>query len=469
MNLRQEVKEFAVKHELLTGGDRVLVAVSGGPDSVALLHVLNDLREELGIQLEIAHVEHGIRGEEAREDLRFVAKMAERLGLPFHLKEVSIAEIRSAAGKGNLEQLARDERYGFFAEVARQRKIDKVATAHTADDQAETVLMRFLRGSGMRGLSGMSARRSLESRNHDVSLIRPLLGVSKAAVLEFLTRKQIDYRIDRTNRDTQLLRNWIRFDLLPQLTERVDLQLGSRLVHDAELMRDEDEFLESLARQELQRIRALNGINRQLFLTLSKAMQRRVLRLWIEEARGHLRGIDFAHVEEFVKFIADGRPQGRVGIPGGWELLKEYEILRLPKHSRSKKPVCYGYPMPIGTELNIPEAAMTIRSEPMAPPLLSLPQDLMQAVFDAAALPASVIVRNFRHGDRFKPLGMTGHKKVKDLFIEKKVPLSMRAVWPLLSTGEEILWIPGYGRSEVGRICAETSAILRLTAVSVNY
>src|SRR5919109_2293741 len=292
MNLQQEVQEFIARHKLLVAEDRVLVAVSGGPDSVALLHILYDLREELGLELEVAHVEHGIRGEEAKQDAWFVANMASRLALPFYLKEVNLPRIRLAAGKGNLEQLAREERYRFLAEVARQRKISKVATGHTADDQAETVVMRFLRGSGVRGLGGISPQRPLTAGNHDLLLIRPLLGTSKAEVLEFLNQKQIDYCIDRTNLDSKLLRNWIRFDLLPQLTERFDQHLASRLARDAELMRDEDALLEHLALQELQRIRGFKGINRKLFLMLSKAMQRRVLRLWIEETRGDLRGID---------------------------------------------------------------------------------------------------------------------------------------------------------------------------------
>jgi tRNA(Ile)-lysidine synthase len=468
MDMLSKVAEFGRRHKLLSSGDRILIAVSGGPDSVALLQLLYDLHEEFSLHLEVAHMEHGMRGEEAREDARFVAALAEKFNLPFHLREVSVPQIRSAMGRGNLEQLARDERYGFFAEVAGQRKINKIATGHTEDDQAETVLMRFFRGFGRRGLGGMSPLRPLVNRNDDLLLIRPLLGVSKAEILEFFNQRRIDYRIDRTNRDTTLLRNWLRFELLPQLWQRVDHRLAPRLAQDAEVMRDEDEFLGSLGRQELERIRAVKGINRTAFLSLRKAMQRRVLRLWIEEARGHLREIDFAHIEDFLKFIADRTPQGRVAIPAGWELLKEYDLLRLQRYSRSRKAICYSYHLPIDASLNILEAGMTIRSERFAPPLARLPDKLMEAVFDAAVLAEPLMVRNFRRGDRFIPLGMAGHKKVKDLFIEKKVPLSVRAVLPLLSIGDEILWIPGYGRSEIGKVHSQTSSILRLIAVSVK-
>lgn len=155
MTLQDKVKRTIEKYQMTMPGDYLLVAVSGGPDSVALLHLLYDLRRELELHLEVAHLEHGIRGSEAREDARFVAELAEKLGLPFHLKEVDLHQIKSAAGKGNMEALGRAERYRFFTAVSRERKLDKIATAHSQDDQAETVLMWLLRGSGLRGLGGM--------------------------------------------------------------------------------------------------------------------------------------------------------------------------------------------------------------------------------------------------------------------------------------------------------------------------
>ena len=178
--LRSWIRDFAVKHELWLHGDRILVAVSGGPDSVALLHLLYELREEFQLHLEVAHLQHGIRGEEAKEDARFVAELAAKLGLPFHLKEVNLHQIKSAAGKGNLEALARAERYRFFAAVARERNLNRIATAHTLDDQAETVLMWLLRGSGLKGLGGMLPTHQLNGTNIDtatndtITLAKPL-------------------------------------------------------------------------------------------------------------------------------------------------------------------------------------------------------------------------------------------------------------------------------------------------------
>ena len=197
MSIKEKVEATIQRYALISPGDRVLVAVSGGPDSVALLHLLCDLRDELELHLEVAHLQHGIRGAEAREDARFVAALAAKLGLPFHLKEINLRQIRSAAGKGNLEALARVERYRFFAAIARERKLGKIATAHTQDDQAETVLMWFLRGSGLKGLGGMPRSHELDGADigsaSGLVVIRPLLEVSRAEIEEYLNEKDLTF------------------------------------------------------------------------------------------------------------------------------------------------------------------------------------------------------------------------------------------------------------------------------------
>jgi len=470
MTIHLKVREFFRKYDTLSQGDRVLVAVSGGPDSVGLLHLLHGLREEFHLQLEVAHLEHGIRGEEAREDARFVAELVAKLKLPFHLKEVAMLRIRSDAGKGNLEALAREERYRFFAEVMRERKLDKVATAHTRNDQAETVLMWLLRGTGMKGLGGMAPlhqlRVSAGNSTDSIMIIRPLLDVSKAEVLRYLDDQKFAYRIDRTNQDTTLLRNWIRRELLPLIQQRVGEDVPARLSHEAELLRDEDRYLDELAIRSLDAIRDANGLNRSALLREATALQRRILRLWIAHTRSHLRGLEFIHIEELRRLIEHGPPQARLSIPGGWELVREYETLRLEKQTRGLRRVCYNYNFEAGVTLRIPEASYELRSEMLSPSSFRVPGDLMAAVFDAACLSGPLTVRNFRRGDRFQPLGMGGHKKVKELLIEKKVPLSIRSRLPILVMGTEVLWVPGYARSEIARVSESTAAVLQVKAIT---
>ncbi|MGH7798773.1 MAG: tRNA lysidine(34) synthetase TilS [Candidatus Binatia bacterium] len=445
----------------------MLVAVSGGPDSVALLHVLNDVRDEFRLELGVAHLQHGMRGGEAKEDARFVEQLAEKLEIPFHLKEINLAQMKSSAGKGNLEALARAERYRFFAEVVRERGLGKVATAHTQDDQAETVLMWFLRGAGVKGLGGMAPRHQFDIGGGDstvLTVIRPFLEVSKAEVLQYLAERRLSFRVDRSNLDTALLRNWIRLELLPLIGRRAGTRVAARLSQQAELCREEDALLDDLARRRYGSMLDAGGLARRVFLAEPRALQRRVLRLWIERTRGHLRGLEFVHIEEILRLILEGTPQRRASIPGGWELVREYDTLKLVKRFRTAHRVCYNYRLEIGRVLAIPEAGLELHSERVSAPPRRLPDDLMEAVFDVATVTEPLSVRNFRRGDRFQPLGMSGHKKVKDLFIEKRVPLSVRAHWPILASGDEVLWIPRYGRSAAGRVSKKTTSILHLKA-----
>jgi tRNA(Ile)-lysidine synthase len=469
MGLSENFRKAIRRSTLIVKGDRILVAVSGGPDSVALLHLLSELAPAFELHLEVAHLQHGIRGEEARADARFVGDLARQLKLPFHLKDIDLPQMRTKAGRGNLEALAREERYRFLASVARQRRLSKVAVAHTLDDQAETFLMRLFRGGGRRGLGGMAPSRvhgfAGDDGSYDVVIIRPLLEMPKSEILNFLHAKGFSYRFDRTNQDTRLLRNWIRLDLLPQLVHRIDANLVERLCRQAAIFNEESLLLEGLARAALARCRTPGGVSRKLFLQQGKVLQRLILRRWIEETRGHLRGVDSDHIESLLRLIREGPPQGRLALPGGWELVREYEKIKVERTFLNPRRVCYSYELLIGEHLEIPEAGFTIYSDRVPSTGADLPASLMEAVFDVAALSAPVTFRNFRRGDRFRPLGMEGHKKLKELFIDKKVPLSVRASLPLLTMGGEVLWIPGYGRSEAAKIGPQTRTVLRLKAI----
>ena len=461
MALAQKVAETIRKHDMLASGDGVLAAVSGGPDSVALLHALSTLKAELNLRLEVAHVEHGIRGEESRADASFVAARADRLGLPFHLKELRLRAVKAQRGKGNLEALAREERYRFFTETARLRGLKKIATGHTLDDQAETLLMRLFRGSGR---SGMGAMAPVAPRG-EATLIRPLIETSREEVEAYLAEAHLDYRIDDTNGDPTLLRNWMRLEMLPRLKEKIDPQIAARLARLAEIVRGEDEVLDRLASEALPRMLTCRQLHRAPLLAEPKALQRRIIRLWLRDELGSLKRIGFDHIESILELAANGQPQGRVVIPAACEVVRRYEILAIEPRRRSAE-AAYSFTLTAGGELFIPEAGITMSTVVEKAP--RLPQNPFEAVFDLAALPSILTVRNFRPGDRFRPFGMAGHKKLKDLFIEKKLPLLLRRTVPLLVAGEEILWIAGYGRSGAAAVTPETSAVLRVIAAPVQ-
>jgi tRNA(Ile)-lysidine synthase len=329
--------------------------------------------------------------------------------------------------------------------------------------------MWLLRGAGLKGLGGMAPTQAVnlagaESSN-GLTIIRPFLDVTKEESLRFLDERGLEYRLDRSNEDTAYQRNWIRFELLPRLKERIDRGVPSRLAQMAEVLRDEETLLNMLAQRKLEELGDNSGLRRDGFLRQPKAMQRRLLRLWIAQARGHLHGLDFDHIEMLLRLISTGPPQGRLSIPGGLELTREYETLRLVKAARESRPRCYEYPMVLDGVLAVREAGMMIDCRRISSPLAELPKDHWEAVFDCAALTEPLVVRNFRRGDRFRPLGMAGHKKVKDLFIEKKAPLPARALLPLLVMGAEVLWLPGFGRSEIGRVGPGAKDILRIRVI----
>jgi tRNA(Ile)-lysidine synthase len=467
MTVVEKLRAANRKYALFASGDALLVAVSGGPDSVALLRALYDIRGELDLRLEVAHVQHGIRGEEAVEDARFVGRLAAELRLPFHLQEVDLPQIKSTAGRGNLEALGREARYDFFFAVARNRSIRKIATAHTRDDQAETLVMRLLRGSGRTGLAGIPPISSFRSAADAApfTVVRPLIECSKAELMEFLTASGSAYRWDRTNDDPDFLRNWIRLRLLPELRRKTDEQLSARLARQAEILRDEDDLLDSMAEEALQNCRTDEVLRRQLLRSQRKPIRRRVLRLWLKEQRGHLRGVDLEHIEEFLRLIEHGPAHARLSVPGGWELINEYDTVSLKRRAAESKQLAYCYSLEVGRKLIVREAGVSIESEQLDYPLATRPASLWQAVFDSGELGGALTVRNFRRGDRFRPLGMAGHKKLKDLFIEKKVPLSLRGSLPVVCGCGQVLWIPGYGRSDLAKVGPRTRTILRLNAL----
>jgi tRNA(Ile)-lysidine synthase len=461
------------QQNLLSRGERLLLGVSGGPDSVCLLLILHDLQKDYDLHLEVAHLQHGIRGEEAADDARFVGALAEQLGLIFHLREINLPELRRRAGKGNLEALAREQRYKFFAEIAQRRGLTKIATAHTEDDQAETMLMWLLRGAGRKGLGGMSpvhafndSRRGLDQG--EAQIIRPFLKVSKSEILNYLHERQIAYRVDSTNDDGKLLRNWIRLELLPQLRLRIDGRVSARLAEQAAMLRGEQAVLEQVAYSALENCRRNDGLDRVQLLQQPVALQRLIFRYWIERLRGDLRGIDFVHVEALRRVAATGPSQARIAIPGGWELRREYDLLYLSKAQRGLKPICYCRSLTIGQTLQIPEANVELVSETLAAPVRAADVDMTQACFDLQALPEPLLVRNFRRGDRFEPLGMSGQKKLKDLFIDRKVALSERSILPLLVGGDKVIWIPGHGRSRSALVGPNSRAIMRIKVIPLG-
>lgn len=318
--LHERVRQAIHANRLLERGDRVLIGVSGGPDSVALLHLLVGLKDDLRLRLAVAHVDHQLRPD-SQDDAKFVAGLARRCGLPAAIVRRDVRRESEARGL-SLEDRARRVRYAAFQEIATEQAATRLALAHTADDQAETVLMRLLRGAGLTGLAGIPMTRSLG----DVTIIRPLLGVWREEVLGYLRRHRLSCRQDPTNQDPRFLRNRIRHELLPLLEREYNPQLKLLLNQLAEQCRTDAGFLSEAAQRYWKRlVKSQNGhlaIRQERFLNQPKALQRQLIRLAIQQVQGDLTGFEFRHWVEIERLFTQ-RPVGTcLDLPGSVSLTR---------------------------------------------------------------------------------------------------------------------------------------------------
>ncbi len=313
----EKVKNTIKRYRLIDKRDKVVVGVSGGPDSVALLYLLNSLSKELKISLHIAHLDHMLRKESYR-DAEFVKKLAEKLNLPITTGEINIKEL---ARKGSLEEIARNARLGFFFKVAKDIKAKKIALGHNLDDQAETVLMRILRGAGLSGLSGILPKRELAG----LEIIRPLIEVRRRDIDAFLKRKKIRPCTDASNLEDIYFRNRIRNKLLPLLKRQYNQNIKEILSNMAQSVALDYDYLSRLAHQAMRRIGA--KINLKKFLRLHPAMQRMLLRLAISKVKGDTRRINFQHIKELEDLISNRPVNSIVDLPKGVSVVKRKKSL----------------------------------------------------------------------------------------------------------------------------------------------
>jgi tRNA(Ile)-lysidine synthase len=432
------VRRTAQKHHMLAPGDHVLVAVSGGADSVALLFCLHRLARELHISLSIAHLNHRIRGLEGDADEDFVRRLSADLKLPF-FSEIIEVQRRAAEAKENLEELARQTRYDFLRRTAQRIGAHKIAVGHTLNDQAETILFRFIRGSGIEGLSAI----------HPVVeglVIRPLLECSRDSILEYLKQTGAGYRDDSTNKDLQHSRNRIRRELLPYLEAHFNPQLIPTLAREASLAREAWAFIESAANQAFANLHSRNSegilINPKDLLELHPALQKQVVRRALRESHGSLRGITSRHIESILSLCGNGCSGDQIRLPHGRTALRQFDTLLLMTHPPQQTP-SFIYRLDLPGECHVAEAGVVFRSTVCSAPDPKTMKDnrSRQAFLDSSALPRFLTIRSREPGDRY---GGPGHRKVKKLLIDGRIPSLQRSALPMVVAGKDVIWIPGF-------------------------
>ncbi len=450
----KQVTETIKKYCMLNYGDTVIVGVSGGADSVALLDVLYNLRDEYSLELHVVHVNHMLRGKDSDDDEFYVTKLCDKLNIKCHKFSFDVSEY-AKTNSLTCEEAGRKLRYQAFEEVFNAVNANRIATAHHANDNCETVLHNILRGSGLTGLCGIHPVRG--------KFIRPLIEVSRADIEKYLSEKGILWCTDKTNAETVYTRNKIRLGLLPYLRKEFNSSADRAIERLSKLCREDDDFICITARQKLDEYTIEKNEN-EILVDRSKlcnehcAIKRRLIRLVLEMLEIPLKDVHMVHIDNCIDFLESsvagrcvsvGQCTVRIG-QKGIHFLKEKTVFEN-----------YEYSLLIGEKVFIKEAGRYIScsvSEKYEP------QNNKNTVFISGDnITEPLVIRNRRNGDRISPFGMQGSKKLKDYFSDKKISLQLRNVIPLIVYNDEVVWITGECLSERFKITSSTKKILKLT------
>lgn len=430
--MQEKVKQTITQFQMFPKGTRLIVGLSGGADSVALLHLLCSLRTEMDWQMTAVHIHHGLRGEAADADAKFAEAFCAELGIPCIVKQYDVAAEAKKRRLGE-EETGRLLRYAAFREIA--GKEGRIAVAHHQKDQAETLLLRLCRGTGLKGLTGMAYVRE--------NICRPLLGCSREEIETYCRENHLDWQEDATNQETKYARNQVRLEVLPVL-EKINPKAVEHLAETAELLACEEDFLEQQAAACLEEVRLPSPagevhLQREKLKNLHPAMKKRVLR----QAMGVFLTEDVSQTQIAALEDLLTKPSGKSrDFLQNIHAENRYEALVLShKHSEKKeKTEGYCYPLPIGEEVVIAECGIAILAE-VHEKKAEISADICTKVFDYDKIKQVLFCRTRKAGDVISLAG--GRKKIKDLFIDEKVPRAERAVYPLITCGEEILWVVG--------------------------
>ncbi len=491
--LVRSVEKTLLEFNMLQSKDKVLVAVSGGPDSVALLQVLLALRRKFDVRIGMGHLDHGLRASAAARDAAFVSSLGKKMGLPTH---VAVADIQGLhqKQKGSLEALGRKARYNFFKRMARKFGYNKIALGHHAGDNAELILMNLFRGSGPLGLSGIPPIR--ENR-----YIRPLIEQPRNRIMKYLQDIQASFVQDATNNDLRYLRNRIRHELIPGLKHRYNPKLEETLNRTAAIFRKEEDWLNQYSDRILNTL--ADGDATALRMPVSKllknhgAIQRRMIRTAIGQIKGNLKSITLQHIDAVLDFCRDGTAGQQLHLPGRVVVRRQsHDQLLISKQPAPAAPLAGLHPagtIPLYTvavphpgactrtvvvkELGIRLVLDAIPLEPQQEALNPwvLPwgggrQSMdnltsagqRTAFFDMDKLTFPMLLRNALPGDRFLPLGMQGTQKVKKFFINNKIPREIRRKTPVLVSRNTIVWIVGHRIDERAKVIQQTRNVLKI-------
>lgn len=462
--LEQRVVNFIQEHNLFSAGDKLVVAVSGGADSVCLLHILAQWQRELGVELHVAHLNHQLRGAESDSDASYVSDLAYKLGVPATIERRDVTAYRDQKG-GSLEEAAREVRYSFLAEVTRGIGTSKVVVGHTRDDHIETVMMHLLRGVGTAGLRGLQPHSVLPygENSGQLEVARPLLEVTRQETLDYCQRYNLAPRSDSSNVSPSFLRNRVRLELLPMLRS-YNPGVDKALLRLADIAGDDISFIEKQASLLWKKLASEEDdviyLDISKMVTSPRAMQRQIFRRAVKQLRGNLKDVEADHIETMMDFLS--KPAGKkLCLPDGLTLSTEYGRLVLASAQAS---ICPLPPLKGISKINIPGKTDLLGWRVRADIVREVvgDEDGLAASFDLDKVGKELTVRQRRPGDRFQPLGMSQAKKLQDFMVDSRIPRFWRDRVPLICSPKQILWVVGWRIDDRVKVTENTKEILRL-------
>lgn len=479
MNILKKVYLTIEGYDLIRPGETILCAVSGGADSVAMLHILRELNEvqQLNWKIHVGHVNHGLRGKSSDEDQEFVRSLAEKLQLPFHTAKVDVKSHQAKERKTE-EEAGRELRHDWLEKQALELQAQKVAIAHTLDDQAETILHRILRGTGLRGLKGMAPIRVI-SRKHELFVVRPLIELERYEVESYLRERGTAYKTDLTNFDTSHTRNKIRHKLLPMIESEFNPRVKMALVKLGQTAGSFYLLLREIANEVYENTRMISGegevcLSVEEFSRLPPAIQTLIIDRAVKTVLGRVPQLNFEHYLEIISLCGEHGFQKAIRLPRGLEARREGYVLKIA-HPRPPQPaIKFAHrKLKVPGRTIIKKLNLEIDTEVQEGKIVAFKdfirnKDYTEEVIDFEKLDGPLTLRLRKGGDHFVPLGSRGSTKLKKFFIDNKVPKAVRDRVPILTDGKRIVWVVGYRIGDEVKITDATRKVLKMKVKRVE-
>lgn len=457
MNIKNQFMKTLKKYDMVSKGDKVIIGVSGGPDSICLLHLFNDFKDGLGIQICVAHLDHMFRGGESEKDADFVKALCHKLNIPFFQSKINVPDFAKKHGFSP-EDAARRVRYNFFNEVKEKTNANKIATGHNRNDHEETILMNIFRGAGVDGLTGIEPVRDC--------YIRPLIEISRNVIDTYLKQENISFKIDKTNLTTDFFRNSLRLELIPLITNKYCPHLGKSLRRLSKIARCDLSFMNEETEKAFSRVTKYKSgnviVDLMKFTKLHPAIKQRVIRLAVKKLVGNVKDFESKHTKLLVNFVEKAPVGKSIDLPKNIKVIKEYDSVILHRYNCDEIPD-YNYILPVPGQITIKEIDISIKSYINHGNELDIMMENPMIVYlDYDKIKSDLTIRNRRPGDRFKPLGSDGSKKLKDFFIDEKIPRRRRNAVPIIEVSGKIVSVGNMRIDEDFKVTKETKRILVL-------